>query len=127
MKSALFYSIITAMVLTLLSGTRVFADASLATRCGWFSNPTPGNMWLQDKDGEWTIAIQMGHQAEGDWDWPKYKANQWISTNRSYGYGCTCFKMRVDMTSHKVISIKKAWAKNLNACRSDPHLQEPQP
>lgn len=25
------------------------------TRCGWYWNPTPGNLWLMDKDDTWTI------------------------------------------------------------------------
>ena len=37
------------------------------TRCGWFSNPTPANASLYDRDGEWVIGVQGGHQAEGDW------------------------------------------------------------
>ena len=37
------------------------------TRCGWFSDPTPANASLYDRDGEWIIAVQGGYQAEGDW------------------------------------------------------------
>ncbi|HEY2847367.1 MAG TPA: DUF4087 domain-containing protein, partial [Pyrinomonadaceae bacterium] len=36
------------------------------TRCGWFSDPTPGNEWLNDRDGVWIIGVQGGYQA--DWD-----------------------------------------------------------
>ena len=27
-------------------------------RCGWWDNPSPGNVWLTDRQGQWTIAIQ---------------------------------------------------------------------
>ena len=27
---------------------------------GWLQNPTPGNWWLVDRDGEWTIGTQGG-------------------------------------------------------------------
>jgi hypothetical protein len=25
------------------------------TRCGWYDNPTPGNVFFDDADGSWTI------------------------------------------------------------------------
>jgi hypothetical protein len=37
------------------------AYAAEENRCGWFSNPTPGNAWLKDRDGEWTIGTQGNH------------------------------------------------------------------
>ena len=48
------------------------------TRCGWFSNPTPANIWLYDREGEWTIGVQGGYQVEKDWDWPDFKRGQWV-------------------------------------------------
>ncbi|MGH9760842.1 MAG: DUF4087 domain-containing protein [Blastocatellia bacterium] len=93
------------------------------TRCGWFSNPTPGNASLYDKDGEWIIGVQGGHQAEGDW--PTFKSNQWVRTNGSYGYGCACLRVRVDHDSHEVLEIKSSYARPLSACRKDPALKEP--
>jgi hypothetical protein len=29
-------------------------------RCGWLENPTPGNFWLKDPHGLWTISAQGG-------------------------------------------------------------------
>ena len=57
------------------------SSGSAVTRCGWFSNPTPANAWLLDREAEWTIAVQGGAQAEGDW--PIFKPSQWVRTNRS--------------------------------------------
>ena len=34
-------------------------------RCGWLVNPTPGNWWLTDRDGTWTLATQ-GMEASDD-------------------------------------------------------------
>src|SRR5262249_57206442 len=63
------------------------------TRCGWFSNPTPANAWLQDKDGEWTIAVQGGHQADGDW--PAFKRRHCVRTNHGgAGQGWRCRRAR---------------------------------
>jgi hypothetical protein len=41
-----------------LIGEPTFTD--FETRCGWFSNPTPANIWLYDRDGDWTIGVQGG-------------------------------------------------------------------
>jgi hypothetical protein len=93
------------------------------TRCGWFSNPTPGNAWLVDRDGEWTIGIQGGHQANGDW--PSFKPSQWVRTNNSYGYGCACVKLIAKQDTREVVSIHSAHARPLSACRRDRALKQP--
>jgi hypothetical protein len=95
----------------------------LETRCGWFWNPSPANMWLIDRDGEWTIGTMGGHQAEGEWNWPSFKEANWVNTNRTYGYGCACFKLQVDKQSRDVLYIEKSWAKPLDACTSDPSIK----
>ena len=99
------------------------APAKFETRCGWFVNPTPANAWLEDKDGEWIIAVQGGYQAEGDW--PAFKPRQWVETNVHYGYGCACMRVKVDRETHKVLEIKSAYARSLSACRRDRKLKEP--
>ena len=101
------------------------ATNQLETRCGWFSNPTPGNIWLYDRDGEWTIGVQGGYQTEGDWDWPSFKRGEWVGTNAgSHGYGCACLKLRVNRETHEVIEIKSARALTLAACRRDRSLKQ---
>src|SRR5687768_122741 len=81
------------------------ADASeFETRCGWLVNPTPGNMWLFDRDAQWVIGTQGGYQMEGDWDIPNFNRRQWIQTNvGSYGYGCACLRARVNKKTREVI------------------------
>jgi hypothetical protein len=99
--------------------------ADFETRCGWLSNPTPANIWLNDRDGEWTIGVQGGYQVEGDWDWPKFKRGQWIETNSGgHGYGCACMQVRVDKSNNHVEEIKSAQARPLSACRNDPALKK---
>ena len=90
-------------------------------RCGWFSNPTPANASLYDRDGEWIISVQGGHQADGDW--PDFGARQWIETNVHYGYGCACLQLQVNRSTHKVIAIESAKARPLSACRNDRKLK----
>ena len=92
------------------------------TRCGWFSNPTPGNAWLYDRDGEWTIGVQMGYQAEGDW--PEFSPKQWVETNVHYGYGCACLKVQVDRSAKTIIKIESARARPLSVCRRDKALRK---
>src|SRR5215510_5127700 len=95
--------------------------ATSEMRCGWFSNPTPGNASLHDRDAEWIIGVQGGHQAEGDW--PEFGPKQWIETNVHYGYGCACMKVQADPETHEVIQIESAKARPLSACRSDRKLK----
>ncbi|HEU4390618.1 MAG TPA: DUF4087 domain-containing protein [Blastocatellia bacterium] len=114
---------------SVVSSQRGSTDASAAnefeTRCGWFSNPTPGNIWLYDRDGEWTIGVQGGHQTEGDWDWPAFKPGQWVKTNAgSHGYGCVCMKVRVNRETHEVLEIRSARALPLTTCRKDRSLKK---
>jgi hypothetical protein len=103
------------------------AEAKLETRCGWFANPTPGNLWLTDRAGEWTIGVQGGHQAGGDWDWPEFPPRQWIKQNGDYGYGCACFKLRADPKTRNVLFVQKAWARPLSACKNDTALKNAEP
>jgi hypothetical protein len=95
----------------------------LETRCGWFSNPTPANAWLADKDGEWIIGVQGGRQADGDW--PDFKPAEWVRTNGNYGYGCACLRVKADRKTLDILEIKSAHARPLSACRRDRALKEP--
>ena len=97
------------------------AAAAAETRCGWFSNPTPANASLHDRDDEWVVGVQGGHQAEGDW--PSFSPKQWVETNGHYGYGCACMTVEVDRESGRVIEIKSARPRPLSACRRDKALK----
>ena len=91
-------------------------------RCGWFSNPTPANASLHDRDAEWIIGVQGGYQAEGDW--PEFSSKQWVKTNVNYGYGCACLRVRVDRSTERVIKIESAQARELSVCRRDRTLRK---
>jgi hypothetical protein len=95
------------------------------TRCGWLSNPTPANIWLNDRDGEWIIGIQGGYQVDQEWPWPEFKKGQWIVTNSGdHGYGCACLQLRVDKQTNRVLEIKSARPRPLAACRKEPVLKK---
>jgi hypothetical protein len=94
------------------------------TRCGWLNNPTPGNIWFNDREAEWTIGVQGGYQVANDWPWPAFKRGEWVRTNAgSYGYGCACFQLRVNKETHEVVEIKSARARPLTQCRKDSSLK----
>lgn len=93
-------------------------------RCGWYENPTPGNHWLTDKDGEWTLGTQGGFQAEGDYP-PEFSDAQWIKTNGNYGYGCACLRVETDKKEMRILKVVSATARPLSACRNDKALKEP--
>ena len=125
-----FVVALTPLLVTLALARRPAAPSTaenpqFETRCGWLSNPTPGNVWLNDRDGEWIIGIQGGYQTENDWDWPDFKKGQWIRTNAgSYGYGCACLQVRVDRATNHVLEIKGARPRPLVACRKEPSLKK---
>lgn len=94
------------------------------TRCGWFDNPSPGNATLADRDGEWMIGMQGGHQAIGDW--PEFKPAQWVRTGvGSYGYGCACMRVKANADTQEIEEIVSASSKPLSACRKERSLKEP--
>jgi hypothetical protein len=114
----------TAVAATCYPGARASSVPSgFETRCGWFSNPTPANIWFYDRDGEWTIGVQGGYQVEGDWPWPHFKRGQWVKTNNDYGYGCVCMQMRVNKETREVLEIKSSRARPLASCRKDRSLK----
>jgi hypothetical protein len=101
---------------------RVSAVEQFETRCGWFSNPTPANASLHDRQDEWIISVQGGYQAEGNW--PSFKSGQWVETNGHYGHGCACMRVRVNRETGRVLEIESARARPLAACRRDRSLRK---
>ncbi|MGL4241585.1 MAG: DUF4087 domain-containing protein [Beijerinckiaceae bacterium] len=99
------------------------SPAHAALRCGWLSNPTPANWWLQDKDGEWTLSIQGRGGVPGFDDIPDMSTRGWVVTNgSSYGYGCACIEIEAGAKIGDVKRMGKATPRPLSACRADPKL-----
>jgi hypothetical protein len=75
------------------------AEAAPENRCGWVVNPTPGNWWLTDRDGDWILATQgsdreaLGMENIGDISAGDYKA-----VNGNYGYACGCMKVETEVS-----------------------------
>ncbi len=94
-------------------------------RCGWLHNPTPGNWWLVDRDGEWILATQGDSRAEGMDDLPDMSAADWQETNGYYGYGCACMTITADPATGAVTRVMGAEPKPLEQCRADKALPRP--
>jgi hypothetical protein len=102
------------------------APASIGERrCGWLSNPTPGNWWLFDGHGEWILATQGGDQAPGFDDMPDMSTAGWVETNGHHGYGCACMTISHDPATRRVTGIAAARPKPLKQCRADRGLPRP--
>lgn len=113
----------------LLSWTPVSAAPAAkppgALRCGWIQNPTPGNHWLVDRDGEWVLAMQGGYEAEGMDLIPDLTVRHWARTNGYYGYGCACLRVDVDAKQGRVTRVYSVRQQALRVCRADKALPRP--
>jgi hypothetical protein len=94
-------------------------------RCGWLHNPTPGNWWLDDRDGQWVLASQGSEPAPGMDDMPDMSTVGWVETNGHYGHGCACMTIAHDPATKRVTRIADAQPKPLKQCRADKSLPRP--
>lgn len=111
--------ILAAMLFTMLLPMAAFAE----NRCGWLVNPTPGNWWLDDADGEWTIMMQGTFEASGMDMIPDMTEREFVPVNRTYGYACFCMNVRT-ATDNRIIEITSAKQLPLAQCRRDRKLSE---
>ena len=92
-------------------------------RCGWLDNPTPANLWLRDRDGEWTLSQQGLYVAPGMDNLPRRRPSEWVVTNgTSYGYGCVCLRVELDRDTRNVLRVLSGTTLPLSRCRTDPNL-----
>jgi hypothetical protein len=114
------------LLLAMLLAASATADAA-ERRCGWFSNPSPANWYLIDRDGEWIIGEQGGYQIpDKSWDvMPDMRSRGWLKTNVDYGYGCACMKVQTDRKTMHVLEIIAAKPVSLRQCRADRRLPRP--
>ncbi len=115
---------ITLGLLAMLAATAA-AQAAPERRCGWVHNPTPGNHWLDDRDGEWTLSSQGGRAAAGMDRMPDMTVREWVRTNGYYGYGCACLTVEVNRAQQRVLRVIAAEQLPLSRCRADRSLRAP--
>ena len=109
----------------LLAATAAQTPAGAERRCGWLANPTPGNYWLTDRQGEWTLSAQGGYQAPGMDEMPDMTTRGWAETNGHYGHGCACMRVTTDARTRRITRIFSARPVPLRQCGADPRLPRP--
>lgn len=103
------------------------AGAALAAenRCGWVENPTPGNWWLTDADGQWMIMTQGSYEAPGMDAIGDISAGDYVANNGNYGYACGC--MNVDTDGEGTITYIYSFRQSsIGKCENDDNLSAPQ-
>lgn len=112
--------------LALLGAAPAFAQPRGEMRCGWLHNPTPGNWWLVDRDGQWVLRSQGEAELPGMELIPDLTGPEWVRTGGgSYGYGCVCLRLVADPKTRTVQQILSARQQALSVCRKDRHLPPP--
>jgi hypothetical protein len=112
----------------ILAGVALFAGASAASaekRCGWIENLSWANWWLLDHDGKWTISERDGYEAEGTENLPDISLNDYVSTEKNFGYACGCLKGVLDADSFRVVQLESIEIKTVDECRADADLPIP--
>jgi hypothetical protein len=111
-------AVLALLALALAAGAAEAAER----RCGWLRNPTPGNYWLEDRDGRWILSAQGGEGVPGMEDIPDMTTKGWVRTNGAYGYGCACLVVETTRTEWRVRRLVSAEPVPLARCRRDPSL-----
>jgi Protein of unknown function (DUF4087) len=113
------------VALTLLGSSSGYASEQ---RCGWYINPTPGNLWLQDKDALWGITSQM--QSEGpdaigaDDKAPQMNSKEYMDKGTGHGHRCACLTVDTDHKD-KITRVYSGRTLPLAKCKEDKTLPEP--
>ncbi|PZR00589.1 MAG: DUF4087 domain-containing protein [Cereibacter sphaeroides] len=116
-----------ALLVAFLCLTATGADAA-ERRCGWYINPTPGNLILQDRDGAWWITSQGGPGAVGvEENAPEFDEKQYVATQpNGYGYGCACMTVATDAAAMQITQVFAGDILPLSKCQADPSLPKPE-
>ncbi len=104
------------------------------TRCGWYHNPTPANVILEDADGQWWLSMQGRAAAPGFEDAYTTEFDNRLRIDYSghetqrYGYSCACADGVFDASGgqyENVVSISRLTELPLSRCEQDPALPPP--
>lgn len=117
------------LALVLAAGAGALASQAMAAenRCGWVQNPTPGNYWLDDRDGSWTILTQGSDlEPDGIDNMPDFSAGPFMKTNGYYGYACACMSVETDAAEMRITEIRSVKQLPLSKCKNDRTLPKPE-
>lgn len=102
------------------------ASSAAENLCGWVQNPTPGNWWLTDKDGDWIMTAQgQDFEPEGMDLIGDISEHDYVASNGNYGYACGCIKADVDLKSSRITTIHAFRQLPLSKCENDSNLPKP--
>lgn len=110
------------------------AAAKTETRCGWYHNPTPANVILEDADGQWWFSRQGGPSVPGfDEAYTaafdnRLRIDYAGQVTDRYGYSCACAEGEFDANGGQydnVLSISRLTEIPLARCEQDPALPAP--
>ncbi|MBR0555185.1 DUF4087 domain-containing protein [Ciceribacter sp. L1K23] len=99
-------------------------------RCGWIQNPTPGNYWLDDRDGTWII-LSQGSPDEplGMENFPDISTGDYVAANGNYGYTCGCIQAETEGDPRdmgRITAIYSVKLLPLSKCLADRSLPKPE-
>lgn len=125
-RSARLRAVVTAALFLTISAT----GAATERRCGWYLNPTPANLLLADKDGEWWITSQseaVGPDAQGvDEHAPQFDDKEYVKTQpNGRGYGCACLTVETNSAEKRITKVTGGQILPLARCRADKSLPKP--
>ena len=115
-------------VVTLALAAALATPAAAELRCGWYANPTPGNVILTDADDSWWLSTQGRPETPGLWDayGPDMDAAEWVLTNGNHGYTCACAEGDFGPAgSSEAYVIRALRPLPLSRCLADPALPGP--
>lgn len=98
-------------------------------RCGWYSNPTSGNLTLTDRDAVWWVQMQGRPDPNGIDKAPSFDEKQFVETNvpgTGYGYGCACLTVETNTKQRRVTRILAGNTLPLQRCKADRSLPQPE-
>lgn len=99
-------------------------------RCGWIQNPTPGNYWLDDRDGTWIILSQgSAEEPLGMENFPDISTGDYVAANGNYGYTCGCIQAETEgdpSDMGRITAIYSVKLLPLNKCLADRDLPKPE-
>lgn len=112
--------VLAALVVTSFTLAMAAPTRAAENRCGWLDNPTPGNWWLEDRDGTWTLRTQGSEEEPEGMDLiPDISMRDYVRSNGNYGYACVCMSVEIDEDEEAITRILSVRQLKIAQCRND--------
>ncbi|MHC1551507.1 DUF4087 domain-containing protein [Phyllobacterium sp. K27] len=103
------------------------AAADAERRRGWYSSPTPGNLILTDREGNWWIQMQGGPDPKGIANAPVFDEREFVETGvpgSGHGYGCACMTAMTNPKEKRITRVIVGNTLPLARCHNDKYDQK---